>query len=79
MLKKITNGEAKPLHLFYMNIIDRQIKRILIENKISNTIFISYGTDEFNENNFCQPKRVLLNNKPVGGYWTTAILLPKIF
>ena len=58
-------------------IIDRQIKRILIENKIYDTIFISYGTDEFDANNFRQPifnsKRAMINNKPVGGLWASPI------
>jgi hypothetical protein len=58
-------------------IINRQVKTILTENKISNTIFISYGTDRFDENNFRQPifnsSRVLINNKPVGGLWASPI------
>ena len=58
-------------------IIDRQVKRILTENKIYNTVFISYGTDEFDVNKFRQPifnsKRALINNKPVGGLWASPI------
>lgn len=57
--------------------IQTHINYIIIENKINNITFISYGTDAFDINKFRKPifnsNRVLINNKPVGGLWASPI------
>lgn len=57
--------------------IQSHINNIIIENKINNITFISYGTDAFDINKFRQPifdgPRVAMNNKPIGGLWASPL------
>ena len=60
------------------NLIRECVCSILNESMMNkDMIFISYGTDEFDINNFRKPifdsKRAMINNKPVGGLWASPI------
>lgn len=54
------------------------IKKIVSEtvkkhNSIYDTVFVSYGTDSFSEENFKTPIFNQVNNKPHGGFWGSPI------
>ena len=60
------------------NLIRECVCSILNESMVNkDMVFISYGTDRFDVNQFRQPifnsKRAMINNKPVGGLWASPI------
>lgn len=64
--------------IFKESQLKNYIKKIISEtvkkhNSIYDTVFVSYGTDSFSEENFKTPTFNQSNNKPHGGFWGSPI------